>query len=345
MRAATRVFPTAFAFRAFLQRELPEHLLTPPRARPFAGRRPPGAAPLPRDVSRRWRRASSGLLAGDAVALGALPIDHAVRPAPLRGGSEAARAALSTFVEDRLARYAEDRNHPDLDAASGLSPYLHFGHVSAHEVFAAIADREEWEPARLQGGAAGRREGFWGMSAGAEAFLDQLAVWRELGFNMCSKRDDAGEYESLPAWARATLEKHEVDARDVIYPPEALEQARTADPLWNAAQRQLVVEGRIHNALRMLWGKKVIGWSRTPREALATLLHLNDKYALDGRDPNSLTGIFWCFGRYDRPWGPERPIFGTVRYMTSESSARKWRLRRYLERWSGTASLFPAEIS
>jgi deoxyribodipyrimidine photo-lyase len=241
-------------------------------------------------------------------------------------------------VQHRLDRYAEDRNHPDLDAASGLSPYLHFGHLSAHEVFASVADRERWTPDRLRDGRAGRREGWWGMSAGAEAFLDQLAVWRELGFNMCSKRDDAGEYESLPTWARSTLEKHEGDAREAIYPLDVLERAATGDPLWNAAQRQLLVEGRIHNALRMLWGKKVIGWTRTPREALCTLLHLNDRYALDGRDPNTLTGVFWCFGRYDRPWGPERSVYGTVRFMTSENSARKWKVREYVERWSSAAA-------
>jgi deoxyribodipyrimidine photo-lyase len=182
------------------------------------------------------------------------------------------------------------------------------------------------------------------MSPGAEAFLDQLAVWRELGFNMCSKREDAAEDESLPQWSRATLGRHAADPREV-YPLEALDQARTGDPIWNAAQRQLLAEGRIHNALRMLWGKKVIGWSATPQEALARLLHLNDRYALDGRDPSTLTGVFWCFGRYDRPWGPERPIFGTVRFMTSESSARKWRLRKYLERWSPGAATLPKEAS
>jgi deoxyribodipyrimidine photo-lyase len=338
------VFPTALAFRAFLQRELPEHLLAPPRARPLARVRLPERVPLPREVLRRWPRVSPALLAGEPGALRALQIDHAVAPAPLRGGADAGRAALSAFVGDRLERYAEDRNHPDLDGTSGLSPYLHFGHLSAHEVFAAVAEREGWNPDRLQDGRAGRREGWWGMGAGAEAFLDQLAVWRELGFNMCSKREDAAEYESLPQWSRATLGRHAADPREV-YPLEALEQARTGDPIWNAAQRQLLAEGRIHNALRMLWGKKVIGWSATPQEALARLLHLNDRYALDGRDPSTLTGVFWCFGRYDRPWGPERPIFGTVRFMTSESSARKWRLRKYLERWSPGAATLPKEAS
>ncbi len=148
------------------------------------------------------------------------------------------------------------------------------------------------------------------MSAGAEAFLDQVITWRELGFNCCHMRKDYDQYESLPAWAQKTLKEHENDARTARYSLEELEGARTHDPLWNAAQTQLVTEGRIHNYLRMLWGKKIIEWTRSPREALRVMIELNNRYALDGRDPNSYSGIFWCLGRYDRPWGPERPIFG-----------------------------------
>ncbi len=150
---------------------------------------------------------------------------------------------------------------------------------------------------------------------------------------MCAHRDDYDRLTSLPAWAMATLEKHAEDPRPQVYPLAALEAAETHDELWNAAQRQLRREGRMHNYLRMLWGKKVLEWSRTPEEARGALITLNDRYALDGRDPNSYSGILWTFGRYDRAWGPERAIFGTVRYMSSDSARRKLRLRGYLERY------------
>ena len=171
------------------------------------------------------------------------------------------------------------------------------------------------------------------MCDGAERFLDQLITWRELGYNMCSKRKDYADFDSLPEWARETLQKHAPDPRPHVYSMADFEAARTSDPLWNAAQRQLVREGRIQNYLRMVWGKKILEWSPSPREALAIMIELNDKYALDGRDPNSYSGIFWTLGRYDRPWAPERPIFGKVRYMSSRNTERKLRLRNYLERY------------
>ncbi len=136
----------------------------------------------------------------------------------------------------------------------------------------------------------------------------------------------------MPDWALKTLREHSSDPRSHVYSLEDFEAANTHDEVWNAAQRQLVEEGRIHNYLRMLWGKKILEWTSSPQEALDIMIHLNNKYALDGRDPNSYSGIFWCLGRYDRPWGPERPIFGKVRYMTSESTKRKFRLTGYLEK-------------
>jgi deoxyribodipyrimidine photo-lyase len=240
---------------------------------------------------------------------------------------------LARWLERGLPRYAEARSDPDEEGVtSGLSPWLHFGHVSSFEVVRAVLRREGWTPALLSPGATGARSGWWGVSAPAEAFLDQLVTWRELGFATCAHRPDHREYGSLPAWARATLEAHAGDPRPYAYDRDALDAARTHDPLWNAAQRQLRDEGVIHNALRMLWGKKILEWSPSPRAALEAALELNDRWALDGRDPNSVSGVFWCLGRYDRPWGPERPIFGTVRYMSSERSARKWAVRRFLDR-------------
>jgi deoxyribodipyrimidine photo-lyase len=333
MRATPRVFTTAASFRLHLHKSLRDHLGAFPAPDPLAGLAPPPLGALPAEIAARWPRASPSLLAGDAGALAALPIDHAVAVSPIRGGAEAGEAQLRRFVSARLDGYPVDRDDPDADAGSGLSPYLHFGHVSAHEVFVRVMRHAGWTEARLADKPTGRREGWWNAGAPAEAFVDQLVTWRELGLNMCSHRDDYDRLETLPDWARATLAKHAGDPRPHLYDLAALEAARTFDPVWNAAQRQLVREGRIHNYLRMLWGKKVLEWSRTPEEALATLITLNDKYALDGRDPNSYSGILWTFGRYDRAWGPEREIFGTVRYMSSESARRKLRLSTYLERY------------
>jgi deoxyribodipyrimidine photo-lyase len=128
------------------------------------------------------------------------------------------------------------------------------------------------------------------------------------------------------------LEKHGSDRREFVYSTKEFEAGETHDEIWNAAQNQLVREGRLQNYMRMLWGKKILEWSATPREALATMIELNNKYGVDGRDPNSYSGIFWCLGRYDRPWGPERPIFGTVRYMSTAAAKRKLRLESWLER-------------
>ena len=333
--AAPQVYPSAYAFRRFLQKALPEHLAEMPEEEPLAGLDLPPHPGLPAEIVGRWPAASPELLAGRPEALAALPIDHTVPPVPhLRGGEEAAREALERFLARRLSRYGEARNDPAEEVTSGLSPYLHFGHVSSHQVLAALAEREEWSPARLGADRRGAREGWWGMSGEAESFLDELVTWRELGANMASRRPDSDRYESLPEWARATLARHAGDPRPEVYGLADFEAGRTHDELWNAAQGQLVGEGRIHNYLRMLWGKKVLHWSATPQEALATLVELNNKYALDGRNPNSYSGIFWCFGRYDRPWAPERPVFGSVRYMSSESARRKFKVDRYVERWA-----------
>jgi deoxyribodipyrimidine photo-lyase len=150
----------------------------------------------------------------------------------------------------------------------------------------------------------------------------------------CARQPDCDRWETLPAWARATLERHAGDPREHEYDLPQLEAARTHDPLWNAAQTQLVREGRMHNYLRMLWGKKILEWSPTPQEALARMLRLNDRWALDGRDPSSIAGAAWVLGRYDRAWGPERPEFGTIRYMSSANTLRKVRARETMRRYA-----------
>lgn len=257
------------------------------------------------------------------------------------GGWKAAIARLAAFLRDGLKVYATDRSRPMPPAAfhgSGLSPYLHFGHVSIEDVVAEVFRATGgWSEARLDDEHRGKREGFFGSDANANAFLDEALTWRDVGYVWHrSRRGDTVSLEkALPRWALATLHARASDRRAFEYSSEEWESAATHDPLWNAAQKELAATGTIHNYMRMLWGKKVIEWSRTPDEAYATLVHLNNKYALDGRDPNSYTGILWCFGLFDRPWAPERPVFGQIRYMSSDNTAKKFRLGPYLE-WTGT---------
>ena len=332
MRATDRVFTRAFDFRRFLQKSLRPHLDELPDPDPFAGARIPKIQGLPDEVTLRWPVAEVSALCADAETMKGFAIDHAVAVAPIQGGTRAAQKRLRDFVENKLMHYAS-RNQPDEDVASGLSPYLHFGHISAHQVFAEIITSDGWTTNKIAEKANGSARGWWGASEAVESFLDELITWRELGYNMCWQRDDYDQYESLPQWARQTLAKHERDPRQHTYSMEQFEAAATHDDLWNAAQRQLLRDGRIHNYLRMLWGKKILEWTANPRDALDIMIELNNKYAVDGRNPNSYSGIFWVLGRYDRAWGPERPIFGKVRYMSSENTARKVSVKGYLRQY------------
>ena len=247
----------------------------------------------------------------------------------MRGGSDAAAGTLSRFLDAGLPHYADHHNHPDANCTSRLSPYLHFGHISVHQVFAALMTRERWTTRRLAKRGGGAREGWWGVSASAEAFLDQLVVWRELAYNGCEWTPGFSRYASVPDWAKHTLAAHASDRRPHRYGFATLDAAATHDEVWNAAQRQLKAEGWFHGYLRMLWGKKILEWSPGPEAALDRMARLMDRYSLDGRDPNSYAGYTWVLGRYDRPW-PERPIFGTVRTMTSASARRKLRMKEFL---------------
>jgi deoxyribodipyrimidine photo-lyase len=329
VREAAEAFPTAYAFRRFLQRVLPHHLADLPDPNPL-GRLPPGRVEVPRAVLERWTPTPTALL---EAGLPGLRFATDVPPVEIRGGQAAAGQRLDRFLETRLSRYADERNSPDADAASGLSPYLHFGHISPWQILSRLADLEGWTPDRVGSKASGKREGWWGMGRPAEAFLDQVVTWRELGLNAAAHLPGYERFDSLPAWARRTLADHAADRRPYLYDLETLDASRTHDPLWNAAQRQLRTEGTIQNYLRMLWGKKVLEWSPSPEQAAEVLVELNNRYALDGRDPNSYSGIYWCFGRYDRPWGPRRPVFGTIRYMSSANTARKLELQEYLDRF------------
>jgi len=332
--AGDHIFTTARSFRRFYQLKILDHLSSFPRRDPLTRLRPSHAYKLPDTIAQRWPAALPSWLGENSEALARLPIDHSLKPVLTKGGSKAAVAALNRFLLRNLKRYAEPRREPTEDTTSGLSPYLHFGHISVHQVFTKLMRKEGWTIENISPRAHGQRNGWWGISAPAEAFLDQLLTWRELGFNMCWLNKDYNRYRSLPEWAQETLEAHARDLRTHLYTQEDFQQARTHDELWNAAQRQLLREGKIHNYLRMLWGKKILEWSPTPQHALEIMIHLNDRYAIDGRDPNSYSGIFWCLGRYDHPWWPDRPVFGTVRYMSSQNTARKMKVHGYLRKYA-----------
>ena len=329
LAAHGRAFTSARSFRAFVQRELRSHLREFPEEQPLKSL-PRRTARVDAGIVKRWPAASK-LLERKAT-LEHLPIDHDVPPAAASGGERTARLRLARFVTSQLGRYAAEHHDPDSDCTSRLSPYLHFGHISAHEVFSAVMTAERWTTRRLAARGGGARDGWWGVSENANVFLDQLTVWRELAFNGCEWVPDYTAYESLPEWARVTIEAHSSERR-LVYDFDTLDAASTADAVWNAAQRQLKAEGWFHGYLRMLWGKKLFEWAPDAPTALTWMEALMNRYSLDGRDPVSYASYGWVLGRYDRPW-PRRPIFGTLRYMSSESTRRKLRMKHFLARYS-----------
>ncbi len=229
----------------------------------------------------------------------------------LRGGPAAALARLDQFVTERLGEYETRRNEPAQAGTSGLSPYLHFGQISPLTI--ALAAKQSG-------------------SSGADAFLEELIVRRELAKNYVRYNPAYDRYDGLPEWAQRTLADHAGDEREAVYSRAKLEGARTDDAYWNAAQRQMVRTGRMHTYMRMYWGKRILAWSRTPQQAFSTALYLNNKYELDGRDANAFTGVAWCFGLHDRPW-QERAVFGKVRCMTAGGLERKFDMSAYLKQW------------
>ena len=241
-------------------------------------------------------------------------IDHSVKPSTtFRGGAKRARQLLTHFVEHNLSRYANNRNEPSAHATSDMSPYLHFGNISALDL--ALT-------AKTYAAAHGLI---------ADEFLEELIVRRELAFNFAKYTEDAESLQkNLPNWAIATLAKHDADPREFTYSQAEWERAETHDALWNATQKELLLRGKIHGYYRMYWGKKLIEWSASHQDALNTMIFLHDKYAIDGRDPNTYTNILWCFGLHDRPW-TERPIFGMIRFMSGDGMKRKTNTAAYIK--------------
>lgn len=243
--------------------------------------------------------------------LAELDVDQNVNPSPVfRGGSDEAERRLTVFLNEKLDDFDVVRNDPTRDGCSNLSPYLHFGQISPSQV--ALRVRETDSPS-------------------VPAFLEELIVRRELAMNFVHYNPQYNSFTAIPEWARKTLSDHADDEREFSYALAEFENAATHDPFWNAAQNEMVLTGKMSGYMRMYWGKKIIEWSETSEKAFATALHLNNKFELDGRDPNGFAGVAWCFGKHDRPWA-ERPVFGKTRYMNANGLKRKFDIDAYVRK-------------
>lgn len=239
-----------------------------------------------------------------------LNIDSSVTKTNFKGGTSEAYKHLTNFINNKIMYYNELKNEPANDYTSNLSPYLHFGQISPLDIFLKLKDVD---------------------SSTKESFLEELIVRRELAYNFVFYNDNYDSYECIPTWAKQTLEKHKKDIRENIYSLQDFENAKTHDPYWNAAEKELVLAGKMHGYMRMYWGKKILEWTSDPKEAYKITLYLNNKYSLDGRDPNAFTGVAWCYGKHDRPW-TERNIFGNIRYMNDKGLERKFDIEKYVQK-------------
>lgn len=239
-----------------------------------------------------------------------LKLTEAVSPGIFKGGTKNALKLFRLFMEKKLDKFADLRNNPSEDYLSNMSPYLHFGQISP--LFLALEVSKTNSP-------------------GKDAFLEELIIRRELSMNLAHYNENYNKFECLPDWAKKTLLEHRNDAREYTYTREELENAKTHDPYWNASQKEMVITGKMHGYMRMYWGKKILEWTDDPRNAYDLAIYLNDKYEIDGRDPNGYTGVAWCFGKHDRAW-KEREIFGKVRYMNDKGLKRKFKIDNYVNR-------------
>jgi deoxyribodipyrimidine photo-lyase len=247
--------------------------------------------------------------------LDTLSLDRSVVPATrfFKGGTSQGKARFGEFLKESFCRYVKNRNQPQSDDISRMSPYLHFGQISP--IYLAL---------QIKANASRFKEA-------QEAYLEELIVRRELAMNFVNYTPNYDSYACLPQWARNTLNQHQKDKREHVYSRNRLENAQTHDEYWNAAMREMKSTGFMHNYMRMYWGKKILEWSKTPQEAFRTTLAINNKYFLDGRDPNSYAGVAWIFGMHDRAWF-ERQIFGKIRYMAASGLERKCDIRGYVKK-------------
>jgi len=287
----------AYTFRPKVKRQLSEFLDEFPNLKkhPFSWKE--------KVEQTDWSRVKKGLKIDRKV----LEVDW------IKPGEKAARLMLNQFIEHNLSKYDVKRNDPNIDGQSNLSPYLHFGQISAQRVVLEIQKKS--------------------ISASEqEAFLEELIVRRELADNFCFYNEHYDNFTGFPDWAKKTLNEHRHDRREYIYSLDQFEKGQTHDDLWNAAQKEMVKSGKMHGYLRMYWAKKILEWTETPEEALRIAIFLNDKYELDGRDPNGYVGIAWSIGGvHDRAWFP-RPIFGKIRYMSYKGAQSKFDVKAYIKK-------------
>jgi deoxyribodipyrimidine photo-lyase len=288
----------AFIIRPLLHARLPEFLKRPanPKAKhSWKAAKTVALIPLDIEITQGWK------------------IDRSVQPVSgFTGGTREGTKLLRVFIQRKLQKYSTNRNHPEFDGTSQLSPYLHFGHIGPLTIALAV---EAADAPR----------------ADKDAFLNQVIVWRELSINLVHFNPNYDNFEVAENWAHKSLAKHASDPRPTLYSATQLENAETHDPLWNAAQMQMVTTGWMHNYLRMYWAKKILEWTPSPAIAHQIAVRLNDKYELDGRDPNGYAGIAWSIvGKFDRPWF-ERPIFGQIRYMSGANTGKKFNSKKYIE--------------
>jgi deoxyribodipyrimidine photo-lyase len=296
---STRAEIGARTLRPKLHRHVADYLVELPAGRARAGARGPLPEGIPLDEPR--------------AVLARLPVDRGVSEVSghFRGGTGAANARLKDFLTDGLARYDRHHNQPQADDVSHLSPYLHFGQISPLAIALEVQKSNAPGPAR-------------------ESFLEELVVRRELACNFVQFTPAYDRYECIPGWARKTLDEHRRDPRPNAYTAAQMEDAATDDPYWNASMAEMRCTGFMHNYMRMYWGKKILEWSATPEEGFDLTQRLNNRYFLDGRDPNSYAGVGWVYGVHDRAW-PERPIYGKVRCMTAAGLERKCDIGAYVE--------------
>jgi len=285
----------AYTIRPKINRMLPDFSTTFPRLK----KQPP---PARADISKN----------NPQTLLNLLDIDKAPGEVNwIKPGEHAARRALRKFINQRLRRYHLDRNDPNKDAQSNLSPYLHFGQLAAQRVAIEVRKADAPEEAK-------------------SAFLEELIVRRELSDNFCLHNENYDNFDGLTGWAKKTLDEHRKDKREYIYSLDDFENARTHDRLWNAAQTEMVATGKMHGYMRMYWAKKILEWTRSPESAMKTAIYLNDKYELDGRDPNGYAGIAWSIGgTHDRAWGRQK-VFGKIRYMSYNGAKSKFDIDAYI---------------
>jgi deoxyribodipyrimidine photo-lyase len=247
--------------------------------------------------------------------LSSLPLDRSAEPVShFKGGTKEALKRLRLFIKKRLARYDTDRNLAETDGTSDMSAYLHFGHISPITIALAVKEADTPEAARA-------------------AYLEELIVRRELAINFVARNPNYDRLEGCPDWALKTLAEAASHPRPFLYKESQFEFAETHDQLWNAAQIEMIKTGRMHGYLRMYWAKKILEWTETPEKAFQMAVRLNDRYELDGRDPNGYTGIAWAIGgKHDRPWAPRRPVFGLIRYMSAKGMQRKFDVKAYIDR-------------